>query len=79
MNFVPIDTSKKWMSLDLFNSMNSQSFFRISNQFSVLIYIYLIKSAAAALTLASDGIQKYLRQFWILYQVYLGVSEAKGG
>lgn len=77
--FLPVDACEERMSFDLFNSIDSQSIFRICNELSNLVFVYLMRSTAWMLTLASWGITKYFLQFWILYHVYLGVSEAKGG
>lgn len=78
-NIFPINSSKKWMSHNLFYSIDSESNFRIINQFSNLHMLYLIKSAAYGLTSTSRGITKYFLQFWIFCQVILDYSEAKGG
>ena len=76
---VPVDAKKERMRFDFLDSVNAQSLFGIGDQLPEYSTRYLIKSAAWLLTLASEGMQKYFRQFCILNHVSLGVYEAKGG
>lgn len=77
--FGPVYACKERMDFDLLDPVDAQSFLRICYQFPNSLYGYLMRSAAALLTVASAGMQKYFLQFCILNQVYRGVSEAKGG
>lgn len=77
--FRPVYSCEKWMRFYLLYSVYSQPVFRISYELSKLRQVYLMRSAAWGDTFASLGMTKYFLQFWILCQVSLGSSDAKGG
>lgn len=76
---LPVDACEEGMRLNLLHSVNAESFPFVVDEPPKSATRYRMRSQAALLRLASRGITKCFRQFWILCQVTLDSSDTKGG